>query len=105
MRLRSAATQAARKRRLWPAEFVSEVAPSEVFTDPKILTSLMTQLGWTHFLHLIRLDDPLKRDFYAEMCRIERWSTRTLQKKIGGILFERTALSKKPENLAALKLK
>jgi len=78
---------------------------AEVFPDPKILTSLMTQLGWTHFLHLIRLDDPLKRDFYAEMCRIERWSTRTLQKKIGGMLFERTALSKKPEKLAALELK
>jgi hypothetical protein len=35
---------------------------AEVFPDPKILTSLMTQLGWTHFLHIIRLDDPLKRD-------------------------------------------
>ena len=79
--------------------------PAEVFPDPKILTSLMTQLGWTHFLHLIRLDDPIKRDFYAEIRRIERRSMRMLQKKIGGILFERTALSKKPENLAALKLK
>jgi len=78
---------------------------SEVFPDPKILTSLMSKLGWTHFLHLIRLDDPLKRDFYAEMCRIERWSTRTLANKIGGMLFERTALSKKPVKLAALELK
>jgi hypothetical protein len=34
---------------------------AEVFPDPKILTSLMTKLGWTHFLHIIRLDDPLKR--------------------------------------------
>jgi len=30
--------------------------------------------------------DPLKRDFYTEMCRIERWSTRTLEKKIGGTI-------------------
>lgn len=78
---------------------------AEVFPDPKIVTSLMTQLGWTHFLHLIRFDDSLKRDFYAEMCRIERWSTRTLEKKIGSMLFERTALSKKPAKLAALELK
>jgi len=78
---------------------------AEVFPDPKIVTSLMTQLGWTHFLHIIRLDDPLKRDFYAEMCRIERWSTRTLEKKIGGMLFERTALSRKPAKLAAMELK
>ena len=45
------------------------------------------------------MDDNLKRDFYAEMCRVERWSTRTLGKKIGGMLFERTALSKKPRKL------
>lgn len=42
------------------------------------------------------LDDPLKRDFYAELYRLERWSTRTLQAKIDGMLYERTALSRKP---------
>jgi len=78
---------------------------AEVFPDIKIVQSLIAQLGWTHFLHIIRLDDPLKRDFYAEMCRIDRWSTRMLEKKIGGMLFERTALSRKPEKLAAMELK
>ncbi len=72
---------------------------AEVFTDERIVNSLSTQLGWTHFRHIIALDDPLKRDFYAEMCRIERWSTRTLEKKIFGMLFERTALSRKPDKL------
>ena len=78
---------------------------AEVFPDIKIVQSLIAQLGWTHFLHIIRLDDPLKRDFYAEICRIDRWSTRMLEKKIGGMLFERTALSRKPEKLAAMELK
>jgi len=73
---------------------------SEVFPDFGIVQALTAQLGWTHFTHLIRLDDPLKRDFYAEMCRIERWSTRALEQKIQSMLFERTALSKKPEQLA-----
>ena len=72
---------------------------AEVFPDPQIVSSLMTQLGWTHFLHIIPMDDPLKRDFYAEMCRLERWSTRTLRQKIDGMLYERTALSGKPEEL------
>jgi len=72
---------------------------AETFPEEKIVNALSTQLGWTHFRHIIALDDPLKRDFYAEMCRIERWSTRTLERKIGGMLFERTALSKKPERL------
>lgn len=72
---------------------------AEVFSDLKIVQSLIAQLGWTHFLRLIPIDDPLKRDFYAEMCRMEGWSTRTLEKKIQSMLFERTALSKKPDKL------
>ena len=78
---------------------------AEQFPDSKIVAALLRQLGWTHFTLLLPIKDPLKRDFYAEMCRIENWSTRTLAKKIGGMLFERTALSKKPEKLAAIELK
>jgi predicted nuclease of restriction endonuclease-like (RecB) superfamily len=78
---------------------------AEVFPDIKIVSALRTQLGWTHLRQIIALDDPLKREFYAEMCRIERWSTRTLEQKIGGMLFERTALSKKPDSLIAAELK
>lgn len=72
---------------------------AEVFPDELILSALRRELSWTHFKQIIYLDDPLKRDFYSEMCRIERWSTRTLEKKIAGMLFERTSLSKKPDDL------
>lgn len=72
---------------------------AETFPDERIVSALRRQLGWTHFKSIIYLDDELKRDFYAEMCRIEKWSTRTLAKKIGGMLYERTALSKKPDKL------
>jgi hypothetical protein len=51
---------------------------SDAFPDREIVYALSRQLSWTHFRSLIYLDDPLKRDFYAEMCRIERWNTRTL---------------------------
>jgi predicted nuclease of restriction endonuclease-like (RecB) superfamily len=78
---------------------------AEVFPDPAIVSALLTQLGWTHFISIISIEDPLKRDFYAEMCRIERWSTRTLDKKIQSMLFERTTLSRKPEQLAEIELK
>jgi predicted nuclease of restriction endonuclease-like (RecB) superfamily len=77
----------------------------EVFQDERIVVSLTRQLTWTHFLRLIPIQDPLKRDFYAEMCRIEHWNVRTLRKKISDMLFERTALSRKPSALAALELK
>lgn len=78
---------------------------AEVFPDNQIVTALRSQLGWTHFRQIIPIDAPLKRDFYAEMCRIENWSTRTLQHKINGMLFERTALSKKPDHLIKQELK
>ncbi len=78
---------------------------AEVFPDREIVVSLIRQLTWTHFIALIPLNKPLQRDFYAEMCRVERWSVSTLRKKIGGMLYERTALSRKPEKLAALELK
>jgi len=77
---------------------------AEIFPDEAIVSALRRQLSWTHFKAIVYLDDPLKRDFYAEMCRIEGWSTRTLQKKIDSMLFERTALSKKPEELIRLEL-
>ena len=71
---------------------------AEVFPDFKIVSALRIQLGWTHFRQIIALDDPLKRDFYAEMCRIENWNTRTLEKKISGMLFERTKPRRGLEN-------
>ncbi|PIR18340.1 MAG: hypothetical protein COV46_00450 [Deltaproteobacteria bacterium CG11_big_fil_rev_8_21_14_0_20_49_13] len=67
---------------------------AESMTDEAIVVTLSRQLSWSHFLALIPIKDPLARDFYAEMCRIERWDVRTLRRKIGGMLFQRTAISK-----------
>ena len=72
---------------------------AEVFPDEQIVQTLSAQLSWSHFVELIPLEDRLKREFYAEMCRVERWSVRTLRHKIGHLLYERTAVSKKPDEL------
>jgi len=64
---------------------------AEVFLNERIVASVMRQLSWTHFTLLIPLKQPLQRKFYAEMCRMEKWSVRTLRKKIDGMLYERTA--------------
>lgn len=77
---------------------------AQVFPEEEIVSALRTQLNWTHFRILIAIDDPLKRDFYAEMCRLDRWSTRSLQARIDSMLYERTALSKKPDELIRLEL-
>jgi predicted nuclease of restriction endonuclease-like (RecB) superfamily len=78
---------------------------AEAFPDERIVVTLSRQLGWSHFIALLPLRKHLQRDFYAEMCRLEQWSVRTLRRKIGGMLYERTALSKKPAKLAELELK
>jgi len=69
---------------------------AEVFPDPEIVHALRGQLSWTHFREIIAIDDPLKRQFYTELCRVERWSTRTLKDKLNGMLFERTSIAKQP---------
>jgi len=77
---------------------------AEIFPDAQIVATLSRQLSWSHFKEILPLKKPFQRDFYAEMCRIERWSVRTLRKKIDGMLYERTAISKKPEKLAKKEL-
>jgi predicted nuclease of restriction endonuclease-like (RecB) superfamily len=77
---------------------------AELLPDSKIVAALSQQLGWSHFIEILPIKDKLKREFYAEMCRVERWSVRTLRQKIGGMLFERTALSRKPAKLAQQEL-
>lgn len=72
---------------------------AEAFPDEQIVATLRRQLGWSHFRLLLPLQDPRAREFYAELCRAEGWSTRTLAGKIEGMLYERTALSRKPEVL------
>jgi predicted nuclease of restriction endonuclease-like (RecB) superfamily len=77
---------------------------AELFPDREIISTLSRKLGWSHFRELLPLDKPHQRDFYAEMCRVERWSVRTLRQKIDGMLYERTALSKKPAKLIEAEL-
>jgi len=77
---------------------------AEVFPGEQTVVSLIRELSWSHFLALLPLKEPLQREFYAEMCRSQRWSVRTLRSKIAGMLYERTALSRKPAALARLEL-
>jgi predicted nuclease of restriction endonuclease-like (RecB) superfamily len=70
---------------------------AEIFPDEQIVHALRGQLTWTHLRMLIPIESALKREFYIEMCKLERWSSRQLQERIQSMLFERTAISRKPE--------
>lgn len=70
---------------------------AEVFPDEKILHTLCAELSWSHLRQIAALDDAIKRDFYIELCRLEHWSVRQLQEWMNSMLYERSAISKKPE--------
>ncbi len=74
---------------------------ASAFPDIAIVTSLMSQLSWSHFLQVIPIEDELARNFYLSVAADQRWSTRTLKAKIDGMLYERTAIAKKPEDVIA----
>jgi predicted nuclease of restriction endonuclease-like (RecB) superfamily len=77
---------------------------SRLYTEQQISGSLAHQLSWTHVVKLIAIDDELKREFYVEMCCLERWSVRQLKQKMDSMLYERTAISKNPESEIAKEL-
>jgi DUF1016 N-terminal domain len=62
-------------------------------------------LGWTHYRIIMGLSDPRKRVFYLEQAAAQRWSTRELERRIAGALFERVALSRDTRKLFALEKK
>ncbi len=78
---------------------------ADFFPDEQICATLSHKLSWSHFIEILPVKDDLARQFYAEMCRLERWSVRTLRDKIRSMMFERTAMSRKPAELIKQELK
>ncbi len=74
------------------------------FPDRQIIQTLSGQLSWSHFIELLRVDDPLARAFYTELTRLHRWGVRPLRDKIRSRLYDRSLLSRKPEELIAEEL-
>ena len=78
---------------------------AETFQDQEIVYALSRELSWTHFRTLLYIKNELSRSFYLEMSRMEGWTTRVLSEKIDSMLFERTAIAKKPEEQIRKELK
>ncbi len=77
---------------------------AQMFPDFQIVSTLLSKLSWSHFLIVMPLKDELQREFYLTMAATERWSVRTLQAKIDGMLYERTAIATKPDELVRAEL-
>lgn len=88
------------KQQLWNCLYTVETFPSK-----KILSTLSGELSWSHIKELIYIKDSVQREFYAQMCMHENWSVRQLRERVNSMLFERTAISKKPFKLIKQELK
>lgn len=77
---------------------------AEIFPDKQIVSTVWRQLSWSHIKQFVYIDDNLKREFYITMATQERWSVRTLAERVDSQLFERTAISKKPDKTISQEL-
>lgn len=71
----------------------------KAFPEETIIATLSQQLSWSHFVELIKPDNDIQREFYARMSHHEGWSVRTLRERMDGMLFERSAIAKQPEQV------
>ena len=77
---------------------------AELFPDFQIVATASRQLSWSHFIELLSIRNNLGREFYLTMAASENWSIRTLRNKIDSMLYERTAISSKPEEVIKTEL-
>ena len=73
----------------------------QLFPEYQKVATLSRQLTWSHFVELLPIEDELKRDFYGTMSKNENWNVRTLRERKKSMLYERTAISKKPDETIA----
>lgn len=72
---------------------------SQLFPDINMVLTSAAKLSWSHFVELLPLNDELQREFYLTMASFECWSVRMLRDKIEGMLYERTLISGKPDEM------
>ncbi len=58
-----------------------------------ITNALRSQLSWTHYRTLIRIDNKDKREFYIAETEKNNWTARQLERQVNSQLFERLLLS------------
>lgn len=81
-----------------PSEDMQSVSLKLTIPSERLLVSL----SFTHFVELLKFDDPLKRAFYEIECIRGNWSVRELKRQIGSLYYERSGLSENKKKLAEL---
>lgn len=69
------------------------------YPNEQIVSTISTQLSWSHVIEILPLKDSLQSEFYLTMASHERWSVHKLRREIDNMLYERTAIASKPEEI------
>jgi predicted nuclease of restriction endonuclease-like (RecB) superfamily len=85
-----------------PCEPLPSKAPPDKQQQLYALLAAQFQLGWSHYVELLTLDDHDERRFYEIEARANSWSLRELQRQISSSLYQRLALSRNPEEIKRL---
>ena len=59
-------------------------------------------LSWSHYLILMRIENPDERSFYEIECNRQMWSVRQLSRQVNSSLYERLALSRDKDSVMRL---
>ena len=65
----------------------------KMYIEYPILQTVSAKLTWSHFVELLKIEDPLERSFYEKQAEIENWGVRELKRQRSSLLFQRLALS------------
>ena len=74
----------------------------KLFITFPILQTLSAKLSWSHYIEILKSDDPLEISFYVKSCEQDGWSVRELKRQMDSMLFHRIALSKNKEEVLQL---
>jgi len=72
---------------------------SNKIPDASILQALRRELSWTHYRLLMRVEDEAARNYYMNEAADQNWSTRTLERQINSLYFQRLLSSKNKQSL------
>lgn len=74
----------------------------KLYLEYPILQTVSAKLSWSHFVELLKIDDPLERSFYQKECENAHWGVRELKRQMKSMLFQRLALSKNKDEVLKL---
>jgi predicted nuclease of restriction endonuclease-like (RecB) superfamily len=76
--------------------------PAQRSVSALLPEKLIAALSYSHFVELIKIDDPLKRSFYEIESIRGNWGSRELQRQISTLYYERLGLSKNKKKLTRM---